>query len=104
MEKTKTELGCKLTDEELREQKERIRADLKDDLQDKQEIADGFVYAFGGSDATIDKLLNFIRIERQCCPFFRFELTIRDEKTDILLKITGPDGVKEFLLNELKLR
>jgi len=104
MEKTKTGLSCKLTDEEFREHKEKIRAGLKEGLRDKQEIADGFVYAFHGSDATIEQLVNFIRIERQCCPFFRFELTIRDEKTDILLKITGPEGVKEFLLNELKLR
>ena len=44
-----------------------------------------------------EKLTDFIRSERQCCPFFVFELKFEPEQGPIRMSIRGGDGVKEFL-------
>jgi hypothetical protein len=38
--------------------------------------------------------------ERLCCPFFEFDLHVGDNSTQIVLQITGSEGVKEFMKAE----
>lgn len=51
----------------------------------------------------LDKLVSFIKSERQCCNFFHFGLDILNEKDFIMLEISGPEGAKEFIKAELGL-
>ncbi len=39
----------------------------------------------------------FIQLERQCCPFLRFQLTVEPGGGPIWLELTGPPGTREFL-------
>jgi len=39
--------------------------------------------------------------ERLCCPFFEFDLHVGDNSTQIVLQITGPEGIKQFMKAEL---
>jgi hypothetical protein len=96
-------LCCSLTDPELQQRKTTILASLKAEIIEKQEIQDGFVYTFPGNDDMLNQLIASIQSERICCPFFKFELTIQDIKNTVWLKITGPDGAKEFIVHELDL-
>ena len=99
-EATKT-LSCKLTTPELQKRKATIIAELKVIVISREELSDGYRYAFKGTDGILDKLNEFIKTERMCCDFFTFRLTV--EKEQALLDITGPAGAKEFLKEDINL-
>jgi hypothetical protein len=35
--------------------------------------------------------------ERECCPFLTFEVIALPNRGPLLVRVTGPDGTKEFL-------
>jgi hypothetical protein len=94
-------LSCKLTTPELQKRKATTIAELKALLVGRNELADGYAYEFQATDEILDKLNAFIKTERLCCDFFTFQLTV--ELTRVYLNITGPDGVKKFLREEVDL-
>jgi hypothetical protein len=97
----KGRLTCKLTSSEFRERKATFVANLKKQVLEKKELKDGYAYKFSGSDTTVDELINFIKTERQCCDFFTFNLSVRGDKSESWLHISGPKGTKEFIRDEL---
>jgi hypothetical protein len=97
---TKT-VSCKLTTPELQKRKATVIANLKALVVNRQELIDGYSYKFVATDDILDKLAEFIKTERMCCDFFTFQLTI--EENEARLNITGPEGAKEFLKEEVDL-
>jgi len=66
-----------------------------------RELENGYSFCFG-SDATVLTLLaDFVTLEKLCCPFFGFIIRIEPEGGDILLDLTGRDGVKPFIQVEI---
>ena len=98
---TFTNLVCKLTSPELQEYKATVIKKLKDQVLEKQELHNGFAFKFEGSDEVLTQLTEFIRTERNCCDFFVFDLTVWGDQSEMYLQITGPEGVKEFMNQEL---
>lgn len=94
-------LTCKLTTPELQHRKATVIAELKSLITKKQELTNGYEYTFNSTDQNLDKLVEFIKTERMCCDFFKFQLLIEDDAA--ILKITGPEGAKEFLEKEVGL-
>lgn len=72
-------------------------------VQERQELPDGYAFRFTAEPALIPRLAEFISLERLCCPFLNFVLIVEPEHEPIWLKLTGRDGVKQFLLAELGL-
>ena len=97
------ELTCKLTTPELRERKATIIANLKKQILLTKELKNGVAYRFPGSDSIVDELVTFVKTERLCCDFFKFTLSITGNKSEAWLKITGPNGAKDFIKTELEL-
>jgi hypothetical protein len=64
-------------------------------------MSNGYNFKFPADDRMLDELIDFIKVERLCCDFFIFQLIVDSEH--ISLSITGPEGVKEFLENEVGL-
>jgi hypothetical protein len=96
-------MQCKLTAPELRERKATVIARLKKEIKNKEEMANGFAYQFDGSDAMMDEIISFVKVERTCCDFFDFNLSIRGDGSEARLEITGPEGTKDFIQTELEL-
>lgn len=97
-------LKCKLTGPELRKRKAAILSDVKNKVIEKNEIKNGFKYKFPGEDKMLDLLTYFIQTERQCCQFFDFNLYVAgNPEKYMVLQITGPEGVKKFIKDELNL-
>jgi hypothetical protein len=92
-------ITCKLTTPELQKRKATVIAELKALVLNRKELSNGFSYEFQGSDEVLDKLNTFIKTERLCCDFFTFQLTV--EENTALLNLTGPEGAKEFLKEEI---
>lgn len=96
-------LSCTLTSQELRERKRTILTALRQQVMEKKELEDGYAFKFSGTDTMLDFLLEFVKTERACCSFFDFHLYINGNKGEILLELTGPEGVKTFITTELAL-
>lgn len=94
-------LSCKLTTPELRKRKATVLAFLREKVTAKKELKNGFAFCFPGSDEMLDTLVEFIKSERMCCDFFTFTLFVSDDKSEIWLELTGPEGVKGFMKTEL---
>jgi hypothetical protein len=83
--------------------KQTILAMLKKEILEKKETNQGFAYKFNASDGVIDQLSEFIKTERRCCDFFRFNLSIGKEADFVWLELSGPEGSKGFITTELEL-
>jgi hypothetical protein len=98
---TQKPVTCKLTTPELQKRKATVIAELKALVLERKELSDGYLYKFEGSDQNLDKLNEFIKTERMCCDFFTFNLKV--EENVARLTISGPEGAKEFLKEEVDL-
>ena len=67
----------------------------------RKELKNGYSYKFTGTDKMLDELTGFIKTERACCSFFVFNLSIKGDKSEVWLEITGPKGAKEFIEGEM---
>jgi len=76
----------------------RLRASLKA----IRELPDGYEFAFHTDRDTYQVLSIWMFQERLCCPFFDLELRIDREGGSTWLKLTGRDGVKEFIQAEFE--
>lgn len=97
--------ACKMTDKEQRERSQTLRKELFSKVQEVQELKDGYGLKLPGTEAMIDKIHEHVKIEKECCPFFEFEITMKPEHGPVWLKFKGGQQVKEMLradMNELK--
>ncbi|HET9136501.1 MAG TPA: hypothetical protein VFO76_07685 [Candidatus Kapabacteria bacterium] len=100
---TSTELSCKLSSPELRKRKAVVLAQLRKQMLERKELSNGFAFKFPGTDSMVTELTEFIKTERTCCDFFIFTLSVSGDKTEAWLELTGVEGAKEFIVNELEL-
>ncbi len=89
-------IACQLSDEGFGERMDVVR-DLYGGVVSTEELPDGYRLTYPGSDEWAKKLSDFIRSERDCCPFFVFELRFEPDRGPIRLSIRGGEEVKEFL-------
>lgn len=90
-------LSCSLTSEELRERIAMLRKEVFPKMIKKEELEEGYIYYFEDEGDLAIKILEFIGKEKQCCPFFKFDLSILPFKKGLALQISGSEGVKAFL-------
>jgi hypothetical protein len=98
-----TAFACKLSPEELSVRKTTVIAELKNMLLEKEELRNGYAFKFSGEKAVLDKLNQFIESERSCCGFLEFELSSSSDGSYAWLKITGAEGVREFIAGSIGL-
>lgn len=94
-------IACTLSSDALAQRREETVAALFRQAEASQELEDGYAFGFPGSDEWADQLLDFIKFERQCCAFFRFDLSFEPNQGRIWLTLRGGEGVKAFLESEL---
>jgi hypothetical protein len=90
-------VACTLSAAELRERGEDVVAPLFARAQRLQETPDGYRFAFPGAADGVRELVEFILSERDCCPFFTFELSFPSPHESVWLTLRGGEGAKEFV-------
>lgn len=90
-------IACILTDSALRERRSGVLAHLSEAVLEQRELTDGFAFRFEASSATLALLTEVIDLERQCCTFLRFRLTVEPDEGPVWLELTGPEGAKAFI-------
>jgi len=98
-------VACLLTAPELRQRRITVLAAFRAAQLEVKELAEakaeGFAFRVAAGAAQLSALAELIELERQCCPFLRFSLTVGPGDGPIWLTVTGPAGTREFLLHEL---
>ena len=89
-------LACSLTAAELRVRGEENGA-LFARATGVHELLDGYRFDFPAQADQARSLLQFILAERDCCPFFTFELAFPSPHRVIQLTVRGREGVKEIV-------
>lgn len=68
---------------------------------ERRELPDGLAFSFAAE--AFPEAARFVDNERRCCPFLAFTLELRPDSGPLTLRLTGPDGIREFLAAELDL-
>lgn len=98
--------ACSLTalTAEQRKRHAELRKTLGESVKEVQELADGYAFRLPDDTKTILSAAEFISYEKLCCPFFKFNLEIESDGKPVWLKLTGREGVKQFLKTEFGLK
>ena len=90
-------IACRLTDAELRARREGLLARARASVIASAWAEDGLTLEFDTALATLATVLEVVQVERQCCPFLRFQLDAGPDGHPLTLVITGPPGTRAFL-------
>jgi hypothetical protein len=66
-----------------------------------QELPNGYAFHLPNESDLLRLAVEFVTLERLCCPFFGFSLEVEPEGGALSLSLTGRDGVKPFILAEI---
>jgi hypothetical protein len=67
--------------------------------QERRDVPGGYAFRFDA--ASFDDVARFVELERLCCPFLTFNLDVSAQAGPLWLRLTGPEGTREFLDAEL---
>ena len=90
-------IACELTAAELEQRRLGLLPGLLANAQERIALPDGFRWRFAPHSELLAAVTRTIDLERQCCRFLRFALTVEPDGGPIWLEVTGPEGTTEFL-------
>ena len=90
-------IACDLTPAEMEERRQGLLLGLLANAQERVSVANGYRWRFVPHSEFLAAVTKVIDMERQCCRFLRFGLTIEPDAGPVWLEITGPKGTAEFL-------
>jgi hypothetical protein len=64
------------------------------------ETGNGYEFQFTPKDVTLAELTDWVGMESKCCPFFDFHIDLENEGKLICLRLTGEEGIKQFIRTE----
>jgi hypothetical protein len=88
-------------DQDQRKRHDNLTKDLLSKHLEIQELPDGYGIRFPHIGSLFTALSEWATLEQLCCPFLTLTLESQNDQGRIWLKISGNDGVKDFLRTEL---
>jgi hypothetical protein len=86
-----------LTAEQRKRHFEELGPALRARKKSVRELPDGFAFEFPADLATFQLVAEWAAGEHVCCPFFDIDLRLEREGGPLWLRLTGRDGVKQFI-------
>jgi hypothetical protein len=80
-----------------RERRAALAGALVPQARSIQELPDGYALQLSVTPSLAHEALEWLLLERRCCPFLRLELELESEEGPLWLRLRGGPGVKEFL-------
>lgn len=90
-------VACGLTDKELQARRKDHLDKAAALLVDSTESENGIRFRFPLETAVLQNLAEIIDLERQCCPFLNFKLSLEAGNDFVTLELTGQEGTKELV-------
>jgi len=96
-------LACNMSvfNRDQRERYEHLAERIFTSPRSIRELADGYAFELADDPSLLVAVAEWITLERLCCPFLSFELSLAPND-DATLSLRGPSGVKEFLRAEFR--
>jgi hypothetical protein len=94
-------VACSLTRSEIADRRRGLADEIFNGTVRTKELEDGYEFVFPGGAGWPAKLARMIEAERECCPFLTFALFFERDGGPISLRVTGPDGAKAFIVDEI---
>lgn len=69
-----------------------------------EDLPDGYGFRYMADSSTLMKIAEFVSMERLCCPFLSFTIEVEPANASMHLRLSGGDGVKQFIANELGIK
>lgn len=94
-----TEIACtpsEHTETELDQHDETVE-ELIADREETRRVSGGYAFRFPAAWDDAERIFDFVRYERKCCPFLSFEIAFEPEERGIWLYIGGDGEVEEYL-------
>ena len=76
--------------------------ELFSEIEETRELSDGYEFRFADGPNVLKRLVDFVSLEKLCCPFLNFAIEIEAESGPVWLRLTGREGVKEFIQEEVR--
>lgn len=97
-------IACALADKDLEKRLDHLRAGLFARVTAIRQEGDGYIFSFDPDDDTVANVLEFIGLERECCPFLAFRLALPPSPQALTLHLgangdTGLAFVKEMFVS-----
>jgi hypothetical protein len=80
-----------------REREQLLLAEFRAAVRETQETERGFRFVIPEDPELLGRLGEFLGLERLCCPFLTFELSIPAGRGPVILHVHGDLGAKSFL-------
>jgi hypothetical protein len=90
-------IACELTVDEIAARRQGLLPGLVAQAQERVDLPNGFRWRFAPGSELLAAAAQMIDLERQCCRFLSFVLTVEPDAGPIWLEVTGPAGTVEFL-------
>jgi hypothetical protein len=68
------------------------------------ETPNGYEFQYSPKNVSLAEVAEWAVAESKCCPFFDFHIDLEREGTLVCLRLTGSEGVKQFIRAEFSLR
>ncbi|MEM6525528.1 MAG: hypothetical protein AAF693_17135 [Bacteroidota bacterium] len=95
-------LACLLTDLEFTERKNELQKKIFSRVKKMEQMEDGYLFYFEDEEDLLADLFHYILAEKECCPFFRQDISVGTDNSGITWKISGSEEVKELLRQMLE--
>jgi hypothetical protein len=70
-------------------------------LQEIRELSNGYEFRLTDDPDAAVKAAEFVTLEKLCCPFLNFAIEVEAEGGPVWLRLTGREGVKAFIREEI---
>jgi hypothetical protein len=70
-------------------------------IEEIKELPDGYEFRLAAGSNTLVDAAEFVSHEKLCCPFLRFAIEAEPDNGPLWLRLTGRDGVKGFIREEV---
>lgn len=91
------DVACSLSSPEFRQREATLLAEFKSKVTSIEELQNGFAFRIPGDEKSLRLAADLMVAERHCCTFFTFQLTAEAKRGPLTMRITGPEGTKEFV-------
>jgi hypothetical protein len=93
-------LACDLSATDDPEAHGRRTKALLAEREEMRSIEGGLAFRFPATTAVAQRVLEFVEIERRCCPFLTFEIIFEPEGRALWLALGGDERVEAFVRSE----
>ncbi len=68
------------------------------------ETEKGYEFHFSPKSVPLAELAEWVVAESKCCPFFDFHIDLENEGNLLCLRLTGEEGIKQFIRAEFAVK